>query len=64
MVTGYLVDTNVPSELTRPVPEYRVPKFLEKAGRENLYISVLSLGGICKGIAQLPVSQECNELQG
>jgi predicted nucleic acid-binding protein len=55
-VTGYLVDTNVPSELTRPTPEVRVAEFLKRAGKERVYISVLTLGEICKGIGELSPS--------
>ncbi len=62
-MTGYLVDTNIPSELTRPRPEQRVTAFLRNAGRDKLYISVLSLGEICKGISQLPASQRRTGLQ-
>ena len=55
---GYLVDTNVPSELTRPrlEPEPRVAAFLKAAGQEGIYLSVLTIGEICKGIAGLPFS--------
>ena len=34
---GYLVDTNVPSELTREAPDARVVAFLRKAGKESLF---------------------------
>ena len=36
---GYLVDTNVPSELTRETPDARVVAFLHKAGKESLLLS-------------------------
>ena len=53
---GYLVDINVPSELTRPKPEPRLAAFMEEAGQERIYLSVLSIGEICKGISGLPFS--------
>ena len=40
---GYLVDTNVPSELTRETPDARVMAFLRKAGKESLFLSVMTL---------------------
>ncbi len=62
-MTRYLVDTNIPSELTRLRPDEHVTAFLDEAGKENLYLSILTLGEICKGIAQLPASKRRNELQ-
>jgi predicted nucleic acid-binding protein len=55
---GYLVDTNIPSELTRDTPDGRVAAFLENAGRERVYLSVMTLGEICKGIDALPPSRK------
>jgi predicted nucleic acid-binding protein len=62
-VNGYLVDTNVPSELTREAPDIRVAAFLENAGRERVFLSVMTIGEICKGIDMLPVGQQRNDLQ-
>ena len=53
-MTGFLADTNIPSELTRPNPDTRVAKFLRDAEKEQLYLSVLTLGEIRKGVAGLP----------
>ncbi len=54
---GYLVDTNIPSELTRERPDSRVVEFLSAAGKERLFLSVMTIGEICKGIATLPLSE-------
>jgi predicted nucleic acid-binding protein len=62
-VKGYLVDTNIPSELTRQQPDARVADFIRKAGKENLFISVMTIGEICKGIDLLPVSQKRTTLE-
>lgn len=62
-MTGYLVDTNVPSELTRPKPEVHVAELLKQAGKERVYVSVLTLGEICKGIGELPISAKRTNLQ-
>jgi predicted nucleic acid-binding protein len=62
-VNGYLVDTNVPSELTRETPDARVASFLRNAGKESVFLSVMTIGEICKGIDMLPVSQKRNTLQ-
>jgi predicted nucleic acid-binding protein len=63
-VSGYLVDTNVPSEFTHQQPDERVAAFIRAVGRENLFLSVMTLGEICKGIDLLPVSQKRTSLQG
>jgi predicted nucleic acid-binding protein len=42
-VKGYLVDTNVPSELTRDTPDARVVAFLRRAGKESLFLRVMTL---------------------
>jgi predicted nucleic acid-binding protein len=62
-VKGYLVDTNIPSELTRDRPDSRVAAFLAKAGQTSVFLSVLTIGEICKGIAELPASQKRTGLQ-
>ena len=59
---GYLVDTNVPSELTRETPDARVVAFLRKAGKESLFLSVMTLGEIYKGIDLLPAGQKRDAL--
>jgi predicted nucleic acid-binding protein len=62
-VKGYLVDTNIPSELTRETPDTRVAAFLESAGRESVHLSVMTLGEICKGIDVLPLSHKRTALR-
>jgi predicted nucleic acid-binding protein len=60
---GFLVDTNIPSEMTRPCPEQRVVQWLEDASDDLLYISVITLGEVLKGIAALPESRHRRKLQ-
>jgi predicted nucleic acid-binding protein len=62
-VKGYLVDTNIPSELTREKPDARVVEFLRNVDKEGVFLSVTTIGEICKGIATLPVSQRRAKLQ-
>jgi len=62
-VNGYLVDTNVPSELTREKPDARVATFLKSAERENVFLSVMTIGEVCKGIDMLPPGQKRSLLQ-
>jgi predicted nucleic acid-binding protein len=62
-VKGYLVDTNIPSELTRKKPDVHVAAFLRNVAQGDVFLSVMTVGEICKGIAALPVSQKRNVLQ-
>jgi len=59
---GFLLDTNIPSELTRPRPEAKVARWLDDADDDQLYLSVISLGEILKGVTVLPVSKRRDEL--
>ena len=50
---GYLLDTNCVSELVSIKPEPLVTAWLDQANESSLYLSVLTLGEIRKGIAGL-----------
>ena len=62
-MNGFLRDTNVPSELTRPRSDPKVESWLEDADDEQLFFSVVSLGEILKGVTILPESRRREELQ-
>lgn len=62
-MTLYLVDTNLPSELTKPTSNPDVADFLVRAGRDRVYASVVTIGEICNGIAGLPESKRRVELR-
>lgn len=51
---SYLVDTNVLSELRRRDPDAKVVRWLEGRPATSLYLSVLTLGELRKGIEALP----------
>jgi hypothetical protein len=61
-MNGYLLDTNIPSELTRPRPDVHVSAWLESADDDQLYFSVVSLGEIVKGVSLLASGRKRNEL--
>jgi len=52
-VNAFLLDTNVVSELVRPRPDVRVAHWMESIDEELLFLSVLTLGEIRKGITAL-----------
>jgi toxin FitB len=49
-VNGFLLDTNVISELIKPRPEPKVRDWIEAADEDRLFLSVVTLGEIRKGI--------------
>jgi toxin FitB len=49
-VNGFLLDTNVISEPLRPRPDERVTKWFESTDEDMLYLSVLTLGEVRKGV--------------
>jgi predicted nucleic acid-binding protein len=53
-VSGFLLDTNVISELIKPNPEPRVVKWIEATDESLLNLSVLTFGEIRKSIDSLP----------
>jgi predicted nucleic acid-binding protein len=50
---SYLIDTNVLSELRRKMPDQRVVDWFSRRPAGTLYLSVLTLGEIRKGIETL-----------
>jgi len=61
-VTGWLLDTNVLSELRRPKPEPKVLAFVAAQRLEQLYISVVTVAEIRFGIEVLPDATRRSEL--
>jgi len=62
-VSGFLLDTNCISELVRAKPEPRVLEWMDAADESLLFLSVLTLGEIRKGIAGLPQSRRRTRLE-
>lgn len=56
-MSGFLLDTNIISELVKPKPEANVTEWVENTDESLLYFSVLTLGEIRRGIAALPQSR-------
>lgn len=56
-MSGFLLDTNIISELVKPKPEANVTEWVENTDESLLYLSVLTFGEIRRGIAALPQSR-------
>jgi toxin FitB len=53
-VSGFLLDTNIVSELIKPRPDKKVAAWIETSDEALLFLSVLTIGEIRKGIASHP----------
>jgi toxin FitB len=62
-VSGFLLDTNCISEVIRPQPEPRVVEWMEATDERLLYLSVLTLGEIRRGVAGLTQSRRRAQLE-
>ena len=59
---NYILDTNVISELVKGIPNSKVVSWLDRVDPDNIYLSVIALGEIRKGIEKLPASKRKNTL--
>jgi len=59
---SFLLDTVVVSELVRKSPSTAVLKWIDGQDEASLYLSVLTIGELEKGIARLPASVRRNRL--
>jgi toxin FitB len=62
-VSAFLLDTNVISELIKPKPEPKVTTWIDETDEELLFLSVLTLGEIRKGVVLLPRSARRTALE-
>ena len=53
-MSGFLLDTNIPSELIRSRPEPRVGEWVYSQDEESLYLSAVSIGELRRGFVILP----------
>ena len=59
---NYLFDTNVLSELTTKDPNANVVAWVESIDQENIFLSVVAIGELKKGIEKLPGSRKKKDL--
>lgn len=59
---SYLIDTNVLSELRRRDPDAKVVRWMSERPATTLYLSVLTLGELRKGIEGLPEGERKRRL--
>ena len=54
----YLLDTCVLSELVKPIPHLAVVEWLTAVSSDSLFISVITIGELRKGVVKLPESKK------
>ena len=52
-MSGFLLDTNIPSEMLRPRPDASVAAWLKRQANETLFVSVVTMGELRRGITLL-----------
>ena len=62
-MSGFLLDTNCISEAVSPKPDPNVEKWVRAADQSLLYLSVLTLGEIRKGVAGLAQGRRRTQLE-
>ena len=62
-MSGFFLDTNVPSELVRPQPEPKVRTWVATQRLDTLFISSVSFGELRKGIILLSPGKRRAELE-
>lgn len=62
-MSGFLLDTNIISELVKAKPEPKVIRWVESTPEDLLYLSVLTFGEIRKGIEMLPQASRRAQLE-
>ncbi|WP_342153840.1 type II toxin-antitoxin system VapC family toxin [Methylorubrum sp. SB2] len=61
-MSGYLLDTNIVSNLVRPVPSAPLLDWIAAQEDATLFIAAVTLGEIRRGILQMPVVQKRTRL--
>jgi predicted nucleic acid-binding protein len=62
-MNGFLVDTNVISEILRTAPEAHVAAWSQRTAKQMLFLSVVSMGELRKGVTILPASARRTQLE-
>jgi tRNA(fMet)-specific endonuclease VapC len=60
---NYLLDTNVISELAARQPNTRVVQWIDTLDPQSVYLSVITIGELRKGIEKLPASKRKDTLR-
>lgn len=59
----YLLDTNAISEVMKPQPDSGFERWMDQTDEESLYLSVLTIGELRRGIDRLPAGSRRRNLE-
>lgn len=62
-MTRYLLDTNIISNVTRPVPSEALVAWMAEQPDEDLFISSLTIAEIRRGVLEKPAGKKRHELE-
>ena len=62
-MSGFLLDTNIPSELIRTRPDPRVENWVYAQDEQSLYLSVVSIGELRRGLVLLAAGRRRAKLE-
>ena len=62
-MSGFLLDTNIPSEIIRTHPDPRVDAWVRGQDEASLHLSVVTIGELRKGLTVLPESKRRSLLE-
>lgn len=62
-MTRYLLDTNILSNVTKPIPSRSLVAWLGDQADEDLFISALTLAEIRRGVLEKPAGKKRRELE-
>jgi toxin FitB len=62
-VTRYVLDTNIISNVTKPVPSDALTAWMEDQEDENLFIASLTVAEIRRGVLEKPTGKKRRELE-
>jgi toxin FitB len=62
-VSGFLLDTNIPSETLRPLPDANVAAWLERQTKESQFLSVVTIGELRRGTTLLSQGARRTQLE-
>lgn len=62
-MSGFLLDTNIPSELIRTQPEPRVAQWVRSQEDRTLFLSAVSIGELRRGFTMLPAGNRRTRLE-
>ena len=62
-MNGFLLDTNVPSETLRPLPDAKVTAWLKAQARGDQFLSVVTIGELRRGITLLAAGPKRTKLE-